>query len=208
MTIHSAKGLEFPIVFLPGMEDGIFPGMQSVMGSEAEIEEERRLAYVAITRAKKHLIITYANNRLIYGKTQYNPPSRFIKEIPEGLTKLEDMQRSALKASSCFGDYYQDRHDSRFETITIIPQAKKPIIQNSAKDIFAEGERVIHKTFGEGDILSVKQMGADILYEILVEDSQTRLMAVLQDMVNKAGIADRFKIASVAVSREELGSWK
>lgn len=82
MTIHSAKGLEFPVVFLPGMEEGIFPGMQAALYPE-ELEEERRLAYVAITRAKERLYALHVRERLLYGKTQYNPQSRFLTEIPE-----------------------------------------------------------------------------------------------------------------------------
>lgn len=96
MTVHSAKGLEFPIVFLPGMEDGIFPGMQTIEGSESEMEEERRLAYVAITRAKKELYILHADQRLLYGRTGYNPLSRFVSEIPANLIKEEKTQRAGI----------------------------------------------------------------------------------------------------------------
>ena len=85
MTIHSAKGLEFPVVFLPGMEDGIFPGMQSIMEGGEEIEEERRLAYVAITRAKDALFLIHTKCRMLYGKTSFNPVSRFVTEIPQHL---------------------------------------------------------------------------------------------------------------------------
>ena len=84
MTLHSAKGLEYPVIFLVGMEEGIFPGYQS-MGNESELEEERRLCYVGITRAKKYLFLTCANKRTIFGSTSYNPPSRFLKEIPKDL---------------------------------------------------------------------------------------------------------------------------
>lgn len=94
MTIHSAKGLEFPIVFLPGMEDGIFPGMQTIDGGETEMEEERRLAYVAITRAKRELYILHADQRLLYGRTSFNPVSRFVSEIPSRLIEEESTHRS------------------------------------------------------------------------------------------------------------------
>ena len=96
MTIHSAKGLEFPIVFLPGMEDGIFPGMQTIEGGESEMEEERRLAYVAITRAKRELYILHADQRLLYGRTGYNPLSRFVSEIPSSLIEEEKTQRAGV----------------------------------------------------------------------------------------------------------------
>ncbi|MBR0303633.1 MAG: UvrD-helicase domain-containing protein, partial [Clostridia bacterium] len=89
MTIHSAKGLEFPVVFLPGMEEGLFPGYQSIF-DESEIEEERRLAYVAITRAKSVLYITCAHERMLNGSTQYNRPSRFVDEIPDELCDKQD----------------------------------------------------------------------------------------------------------------------
>ena len=92
MTVHSAKGLEFPIVFLPGMEDGLFPGMQS-MTDPAELEEERRLAYVAITRAKRSLYILHANTRLMYGRTMMNPPSAFLREILWQIAKISNSWR-------------------------------------------------------------------------------------------------------------------
>ena len=84
MTMHSAKGLEFPVVFVPGMEEGVFPGMQSIT-NPTELEEERRLAYVAITRAREELYLFRARERMTYGRTQYNPESQFIGEIPEEL---------------------------------------------------------------------------------------------------------------------------
>jgi DNA helicase-2/ATP-dependent DNA helicase PcrA len=94
MTVHSAKGLEFPIVFLPGLEEGIFPGMQSTV-SDDEVEEERRLAYVAITRAKDKLFITHTRERLIYGRTQFNPVSRFVNEIDETCILYDEIAVSA-----------------------------------------------------------------------------------------------------------------
>ena len=99
MTIHSAKGLEFPVVFLPGMEDGLFPGTQSIMGGEDELEEERRLAYVAVTRAKDVLYMIRVRNRMLYGRTTVNQPSRFIEEIPAELI-CEDVPRYEGYASS------------------------------------------------------------------------------------------------------------
>ena len=92
MTMHSAKGLEFPVVFIVGMEEGIFPGIQSMSDPE-ELEEERRLAYVAITRAKKRLYITNASQRMLFGNTRYARPSRFLGEIPEQYKSTEDKTR-------------------------------------------------------------------------------------------------------------------
>ena len=174
MTIHSSKGLEFPMVFLPGMEDGIFPGHQSLMGSNDEIEEERRLAYVAITRAKKQIFISYANNRLLYGKTSYNPPSRFLKEIPEEFTLYDGRRRPAPKTVNSLpfevGDY-----KPQYERVTI-SKPVRPI--SGSREVFAEGDRVRHITFGEGEILSVKALGADTLYEIVFDNVGTKkLMA-------------------------------
>ncbi len=172
MTIHSAKGLEFPMVFLPGMEDGIFPGMQSMMGGESELEEERRLAYVAITRAKKALFISHAASRLLYGRTQYNPPSRFLSEIPEELvTRPENETRRASPMITPRPAY---RAPSDTLTVTT-PMRPMP---RGDREIFAEGTRVVHSTFGEGEILSAKPLGADILYEVTFDRVGTKkLMA-------------------------------
>ena len=91
MTVHSAKGLEFPVVFLPGMEEGLFPGMQTLHDPK-ELEEERRLAYVALTRAKEKIYISHVRERMLFGHTQYNQLSRFVKEIPEELISDETEQ--------------------------------------------------------------------------------------------------------------------
>ncbi len=172
MTVHSAKGLEFPIVFLPGMEDGLFPGMQSLMGSEAEIEEERRLAYVAITRAKNELHITHTESRLLYGRTQYNPVSRFVKEIPEHL--FEGLPARPTRPE---GRNYQKFHEeAAADSITV----GRPLVRRTMEngEAFGEGDRVLHRTFGEGEILSIKKVGADYLYEIVFDQVGTKkLMA-------------------------------
>lgn len=182
MTVHSSKGLEFPIVFLPGMEDGIFPGMQAIMGSEAEIEEERRLAYVAITRAKKELFVSHANNRLLYGKTSYNPVSRFLQEIPEELIKRDEpITYQSRKTNSLPFDRGSDR--PQYEKVTINRPMQRPAVTQGRKEIFAEGDTVEHATFGKGEILSVKNLGADTLYEIAFERVGTKkLMASFAKM--------------------------
>ena len=177
MTVHSAKGLEFPNVFLPGMEDGIFPGMQSVMSGDSEIEEERRLAYVAITRAKKELYISYTGCRLLYGRTQYNPPSRFIGEIPESLVNDPAKQKKTYQRTST--PFFDSGNYQRKETITVgrTPTVARPA-SGASRERFAEGDRVVHPTFGEGEILSAKPLGADILYEIAFDKVGTKkLMA-------------------------------
>ena len=155
MTIHSAKGLEFPVVFLPGMEEGVFPGQQSI-SMPSEIEEERRLAYVAITRAKKTLIITHAKERMLYGMTSRNPLSRFVREIdPQYL----DIKKEKLSSFSGF-----------------TPTQPKP--QPKPVSLFTIGDRVRHMTFGEGTVLNVSPMGADFMYEIAFDNVGTKkLMA-------------------------------
>ena len=174
MTIHSAKGLEFPVVFLPGMEEGIFPGMQAAM-DDREIEEERRLAYVAITRAKELLYIITTKSRLQYGRTQYNPPSRFIEEIPQRLT-ISDTARAAerRRTEAMYSPkIYIKKSENASNDITV----NKPLGSSAAKtpkEKFSPGDRVKHITFGEGEILSVKPMGADVLYEVMFDRVGTK----------------------------------
>ena len=174
MTVHSAKGLEFPIVFLVGMEDGIFPGMQAILGSEAEIEEERRLAYVAITRAKRELFVTHAQSRLLYGKTQYNPPSRFIGEIPKELLK-EDAPLGRSFVPMDDETMYSYPASPRFERVSVGQPLRKPM---GSVESFVPGDRVRHMLFGEGEVISVQKMGGDYLYEIAFDTKGTKkLMA-------------------------------
>ena len=175
MTAHSAKGLEFPYVFLPGMEEGLFPSMQSITATSAEVEEERRLAYVAITRAKKELFIVHTNQRMLYGRTQFNPESRFLKEIPEDLIEREKSPYDKTKKSVY--TYSDSNYKPAYDTLTISSKPKAPI-STGAKEIFESGDRVYHATFGEGDVISVKRMGADWLYEVVFDKVGTKkLMA-------------------------------
>ncbi len=175
MTIHSAKGLEFPIVFLPGFEDGIFPGMQSIL-DPSELEEERRLAYVAITRAKERLYITHAKSRLLFGRTQYNPRSRFIDEIPTEL--IDDISGENARAEQVRVPFTGSKKPRTvpYEAITV----NKPLFAKQPEKTaqFAAGDRVRHMTFGEGEIISVKPVGADTLYEIMFDSvGMKKLMA-------------------------------
>ncbi|MBQ8508467.1 MAG: UvrD-helicase domain-containing protein [Clostridia bacterium] len=172
MTIHSAKGLEFPVVFLPGFEDGIFPSIQSAMNPE-DLEEERRLAYVAITRAKERLYCVHVRERLIFGKTQFNPRSRFIDEIPEELIDLGYIPKP---------DPAQQTGRSRKPVISKEFLKKADLASEVGRAETSEhlevGDRVQHITFGEGEILSAKPMGADIMYEIAFNKVGTKkLMA-------------------------------
>ena len=176
MTIHSAKGLEFPCVFLPGMEEGMFPSFQS-MGMTDEMEEERRLAYVAITRAEKELYCTYARERLLYGKTQFNKISRFLEEIPDEFVEHKRLERPQMHGfpggRSSFGLVGPGAHTGSR------PSAAKPRPAPTSNFIrFKAGDDVEHPTFGHGSVLSVREMGADLLYEIAFDRVGTKkLMA-------------------------------
>ena len=114
MTLHSAKGLEYPAIFLVGLEEGIFPGNLS-MGSEEDIQEERRLFYVGITRAKRYLYITFAKKRTIFGSTSYNPPSRFVNEIPKELFNgYDDAIESSNSADKFADSQFEWTYGSKF----------------------------------------------------------------------------------------------
>jgi DNA helicase-2/ATP-dependent DNA helicase PcrA len=182
MTVHAAKGLEFPVVFLAGMEDGIFPSQQNI-GEEAEMSEERRLAYVAITRAKEQLYITHARNRMMYGKTAYNQLSRFVKdEMPKTLI-FEDAPRRRQQTSFGYSGVSSSPRPSYFAELRrpseIAP--KKPAksgAENFGVSKFAPGTRVSHDMFGQGEILSSRDMGGDVLYEVRFDNGQVKkLMA-------------------------------
>jgi DNA helicase-2/ATP-dependent DNA helicase PcrA len=177
MTAHSAKGLEFPYVFLPGMEEGLFPSVQAITATSAEAEEERRLCYVAITRAKRELFIVHTNQRMLYGRTQFNPESRFLKEIPENLiAKEKSPYDNSKRPISSYNDTSFNARPS-YDTLTINAAPKKPT-PTGAKEVLSAGDRVFHATFGEGDVISVKRMGADWLYEVVFDKVGTKkLMA-------------------------------
>lgn len=183
MTMHSAKGLEFPNVFLVGMEDGIFPGFRS-MEKEEDLEEERRLCYVAVTRAKKQLYLTCAKQRMIYGRTQYYKPSQFLDEIPEEFvdsnihaTQQETQEQLDFRPNP----NYQSR---RAYDISGSVRAGQPSMhkKTSADSVAAidlkPGDQVEHRAFGHGMITSCRPMGGDVLLEITFDQVGTkRLMA-------------------------------
>lgn len=179
MTIHSAKGLEFPVVFLPGMEEGIFPGHQSILNPE-EIEEERRLAYVAITRAKSKVYIMHVHDRMLNGSTQYNQLSRFVSEIPSELLSDDDEFAPVPTARAAHSTTTAPRTElpnRRRASFGVTAPQKKPAA-TTALPAFQAGDRVRHTTFGAGQILSVRTMGADLLYEIAFDTVGTKkLMA-------------------------------
>ena len=206
MTLHSAKGLEFPVVFLVGMEEGIFPGYKSI-GEEKELEEERRLFYVGITRAKEYLNLTCAKRRTIFGSTSYNPVSRFVKEIPEDVLEgYDDVVKS--KSNDEFKDtgYKWEYGNNNIKTYNIdtykiptVDAAKSTSktstgyafrtaesflqglgVKEDKVDInqYKEGQRVYHKKFGEGVINKLEAEGDDYKVDISFEKSgNKRLMA-------------------------------
>ena len=175
MTVHSAKGLEFPVVFLSGLEDGLFPSARSIQTQE-DIEEERRLCYVAITRAKQILYITQTRSRTVFGRTTPSIPSRFFKEIPpEFLKEVGSPIKPAAKTNpSAAGQY-------RRPTAAPGEVYKKPQAAAHAKvssEVFTTGDRISHPKFGEGVILSVTPFERDALLEIKFDSVGTkRLMA-------------------------------
>ncbi len=197
MTLHSAKGLEFPVVFIVGMEEGLFPGNQ-VMYDPSEIEEERRLCYVGITRAKEKLYITNARSRMLFGNTSFTRPSRFLSEIPEELTDFErnePQQRfyggyseasygdssysggtkmfSREKSYSKPSSYAPKNKASGFANGGFSSAPKKPTTENVVLD-FKVGDTVQHKTFGQGLIVSAKAVGGDMLLEIAFDTCGTK----------------------------------
>ncbi len=174
MTIHSAKGLEFPVVFLPGMEEGIFPSQQSALLKE-ELEEERRLAYVAITRAEQRVYALHAKERLLYGKTLYNPASRFLGEIGDDY-KEEEVLEQKPKYRTEFGE--KTKKFSLSSEFTSKSSLTSEVGKTKKVESFVVGDRVKHYMFGEGTVLSVREMGADVLYEVAFDKAGTKkLMA-------------------------------
>ncbi len=175
MTMHSAKGLEFPFVFLVGMEDGIFPGNQSLF-SQSDMEEERRLAYVAITRAKKMLYLTNASTRLIFGQTNRNRPSTFLREIPKSLTHVEDATAKTAYLSSEYASVQKTINRTFSASRSIGAGTSNPTPKFAVS--YNVGQTVKHNIFGEGVILNVTPMGNDQLLEIAFNSAGTKkLMA-------------------------------
>ena len=178
MTLHASKGLEFPVVFIPGLEEGVFPGMQSLYDS-SEIEEERRLAYVGITRAKEKLYLLNTRSRMIFGSTKYNLPSRFLEELPKDCCEILVKPRTPIR-----------------QNVTSAPKPSKPATSGfgvgfksapkKSTDTFIVGETVIHRVFGKGMIVSLKPMGNDTLMEIAFEKVGTKKIMANMGVVKKA----------------------
>ena len=183
MTLHSAKGLEFPVVFLVGVEEGIFPHSRALTEPD-ELEEERRLAYVGITRARERLFITHAWSRSLYGSTQYNPPSRFIEEIPSELVESQGnisgrsaYGRQSLRPRSDWGapppyrrrrsesderetERRTDAHRERVVDAALAAGRRNTPVPSDAHDLGLRiGDDVEHPAFGEGVIIDLRGGG-------------------------------------------------
>ena len=168
MTIHSAKGLEFPEVFLSGMEEGLFPSIRS-MDNDEDLEEERRLCYVAITRAKNRLYITGARSRTLYGKTTHQMNSRFLDEIPENYLKEDGMSRTGGMGESVqIPQSFRKINTEAVKKITFGTSFK------SAVTDFSAGDRVRHKKFGDGTVSAVQRLEKDALMEVKFDNGESK----------------------------------
>jgi DNA helicase-2/ATP-dependent DNA helicase PcrA len=164
MTVHSAKGLEFDAVFLTGLEEGLFPHEQSVVERDG-LEEERRLAYVAITRARHRLYLSHAQTRMLHGQTRYNIPSRFLEEIPQELMKWLTPRFSRRKAF---------QPDFSRQTLTAFPR-KAPTRE---VDGFRIGQNVVHPKFGAGVIVDLEGQGADVRVQVNFRNHGLKVLAL------------------------------
>ncbi len=184
MTIHSAKGLEFPVVFLPGWEEGVFPG-SAVLYDPTQVEEERRLAYVAITRAREELYVYNAESRMIFGSTSRNKISRFAEEIPEELTERTRSREYGVRIGGTmptFGSAGVERPGDSLrqggravQAGGFAAQVYKPHpVKAAPAGTFKAGDTVRHKTFGEGVILTASPMANDTLLEIAFDKVGTK----------------------------------
>lgn len=175
MTMHSAKGLEFPTVFIVGMEEGIFPSSRS-MDNPEDMEEERRLAYVAITRAKKKLYITHAKQRMLFGSTNRNLISRFAKEI--GQEYIEKIDSTVRIREDADDKEVISGSVSKYSLQSELASRKAEQVKKSVQADFSVGDRVKHNVFGEGTVISVKKISNDAMLEVAFNSVGTKkLMA-------------------------------
>jgi len=161
MTLHSAKGLEFPVVFIVGVEEGIFPHNRALT-DPVELEEERRLAYVGITRAKERLVLSHAWSRSLFGNTNYNPPSRFLAEIPDELIEREGNTDSGADSQRYS---YRSQAERGYAPTTRLSRTGPSVTPTSSAQLQTEnhglrvGDEIVHPTFGEGIIIDIRGQG-------------------------------------------------
>lgn len=183
MTLHSAKGLEFPVVFIAGMEEGIFPSIATMMNPD-ELNEERRLAYVGITRAKEKLYLTKTNSRMLFGSTTYNKNSRFLDEIPQNLIEFtggnrmlggsQQYNNSNSKNGSIRTQVSGTRQGAGFYSSNVFKGYTKPAV--SSGTTYSVGDMVLHKVFGKGMIMKAQKMGNDVMLEIAFDKAGTKTL--------------------------------
>ena len=171
MTVHSAKGLEYKNIFVIGLDDGIFPSSRS-FDSEADMEEERRLAYVAITRAKERLYLTNASQRMLFGQTQRNVTSRFMREIDPSLIEKHDHAAAMRKQLGESDKTLTEVHSTSLQQQ--LARNKSRSVGAKTSETYTAGERVSHNIFGDGTIVSVKPMANDSMLEIAFEKVGTK----------------------------------
>ena len=182
MTLHSAKGLEFPVVFIAGLEEGVFPSIATMMNPD-ELNEERRLAYVGITRAKEKLYITKAKSRMLMGHTSYNKVSRFVNEIPPELLNYTGEKKTFASTNgfSASSSHISIGAGSKFSPNKSFNTFTKPAVKSGT--VYKKGDCVFHKVFGKGMIMKTEKMGNDTMLEVAFDKAGTKtLMANFSKM--------------------------
>lgn len=182
MTLHSAKGLEFPVVFIAGLEEGVFPSIATMMNPD-ELNEERRLAYVGITRAKEKLYITKAKSRMLMGHTSYNKVSRFVNEIPPELLNYTGEKKTIASTNgfSASSSHISIGAGSKFTPNKSFNTFTKPAVKSGT--VYKKGDCVFHKVFGKGMIMKTEKMGNDTMLEVAFDKAGTKtLMANFSKM--------------------------
>ena len=182
MTLHSAKGLEFPVVFIAGLEEGVFPSIATMMNPD-ELNEERRLAYVGITRAKEKLYITKAKSRMLMGHTSYNKVSRFVNEIPPELLNYTGEKKTfaSTNSFSASSSHISIGAGSKFTPNKSFNTFTKPAVKSGT--VYKKGDCVFHKVFGKGMIMKTEKMGNDTMLEVAFDKAGTKtLMANFSKM--------------------------
>lgn len=182
MTLHSAKGLEFPVVFIAGLEEGVFPSIATMMNPD-ELNEERRLAYVGITRAKEKLYITKAKSRMLMGHTSYNKVSRFVNEIPPELLNYTGEKKTFASTNgfSASSSHISIGAGSKFTPNKSFNTFTKPAVKSGT--VYKKGDCVFHKVFGKGMIMKTEKMGNDTMLEVAFDEAGTKtLMANFSKM--------------------------